>query len=214
MGEFVMAAFSFPAVLFSFLLIVVIGYWLLVLLGVSDVDGLDAADPGVFGLGGVPLSVALTLLTVIAWFLALVSGVLLADTGLSGPLAGLADLGGLLVAVTLALLVTRLVVVPLRRAFPEDTGPSRADFLGRVCVVRTGRVDRVFGQAEVTAADGSSAIVQVRQPGEEPLRAGSIAVIHDYDAAGEFFWVHPVEPTPGEPITADRDFPDQPRPRG
>jgi multicomponent Na+:H+ antiporter subunit G len=33
MGEFVDAALGFPAVLFTFLLVVVVGYWILVLLG-------------------------------------------------------------------------------------------------------------------------------------------------------------------------------------
>ncbi|MGV2386834.1 MAG UNVERIFIED_CONTAM: hypothetical protein LOD86_16430, partial [Thermobifida fusca] len=56
-------------------------------------------------------------------------------------------------------------------------------------VVRTGRVDRDFGQAEVTAADGSTALIQVRQTGEESLTAGSTALIVDYDPEGSFFWV-------------------------
>jgi hypothetical protein len=52
-------------------------------------------------------------------------------------------------------------------------------------------VDAKFGQAEVTAADGSSALVQVRQNGEYELSAGSTALIYDYDADGEFFFVMP-----------------------
>ena len=50
-----------------------------------------------------------------------------------------------------------------------------------------------FGQAEVTAADGSSAIVQIRLAGEGNLGLGSRVVIYDYDSAGEFFWVSPLE---------------------
>nr|BFE67179.1 hypothetical protein GCM10020092_004800 [Actinoplanes digitatis] len=41
--------------------------------------------------------------------------------------------------------------------------------------------------------DGSSAIVQVRTPGDDELRAGSIALIFDFDADGEFFWVVPAD---------------------
>jgi hypothetical protein len=66
-----------------------------------------------------------------------------------------------------------------------------------MCVIRTSRVDLTFGQAEVRAADGSAAIIQVRQhgnrPGEEILKAGSTALIFDYDADGEFFWVMPYD---------------------
>ncbi|HWO65844.1 MAG TPA: hypothetical protein VNO31_38015, partial [Umezawaea sp.] len=50
-----------------------------------------------------------------------------------------------------------------------------------------------FGQAEVTATDGSSAVVQVRQAGQDVLVAGSTALIFDYDVDGEFFWVAPVD---------------------
>lgn len=69
---------------------------------------------------------------------------------------------------------------------------SRRDFVGRMCVIRTTWVDRTFGQAEVRAADGSAANIQVRamDPG---LRLGSTALIFDYDADGEFFWVMPYD---------------------
>lgn len=65
------------------------------------------------------------------------------------------------------------------------------------CTVRTGRVDARLGQAEITARDGSAAVVQVRQPGtegEERLVLGSTGLIYSYDEAGEFFWVAPFSP--------------------
>ncbi len=69
---------------------------------------------------------------------------------------------------------------------------SRRDFVGRMCVIRTTWVDRAFGQAEVRAADGSAANIQVRAD-ESGLRLGSTALIFDYDADGEFFWVMPYD---------------------
>jgi hypothetical protein len=73
-----------------------------------------------------------------------------------------------------------------------------------MCVIRTGRVDLNFGQAEVRAADGSTAVIQVRQmaPSPEragnqiadsPLKSGSTALIFEYDADGRFFWVTPYD---------------------
>lgn len=50
-----------------------------------------------------------------------------------------------------------------------------------------------FGQAEVTAPDGSAALVQVRHPGENRLRTGSHAVIYDYDVGAEVFRVAPFD---------------------
>ncbi|MEH1128595.1 hypothetical protein [Micromonospora sp. CPCC 206061] len=188
MGGFVEATLEFPTVLFSFLLLIVVAYWVLVLTGTTDVEDADGFGDflGGLGLGGAPVAVVGSILIAVAWFASLVGGVLF-----SGPvLAAVA----LVIAVLLAWLCTRLLMVPLRKVFRAGPEASRNDFVGGLCVIRTGRVSASFGQAEVTAADGSSAIVQVRQAGEDPLRAGSQALIYDYDVDGEFFWVTPVAP--------------------
>lgn len=192
MGEFVNAAVGFPTVVFTCLLVVVVGYWVLVLAGGADLDAdADVGIAGVLaglGLGGVPATVAASLLIAFGWFVSLVGTVLLGGPGLSVVAAVV-----LVVALAGGWLGTRLLVPLLRRALPDTSGPSRADFVGRTCVVRTGRVDRHFGQAEVTSADGSSALVQVRQAGTDALTAGTPALIYDFDADGEFFWIVPVD---------------------
>jgi hypothetical protein len=177
MGEFVDAALSFPAVPFSVLLAVVVLYWLLVLLGTFDVE---IGDVDVFG---VPVTIPISVLVVTAWFVSVVGGLL--DAGVP------VGIGVFVLALFLGLLAARAVAVPLRKVYAEGPEPSRSDFVGRECVIRTGRVSDDFGQAEVTAADGSSAIVQVRQTGEHELTAGGRALIFDYDTDGEFFWVAP-----------------------
>ncbi len=185
MSGFVTAALAFPAVLFSFLLIVVIGYWVLALVGVLDVED---GDIGFFG--GVPLPISLSLLVAFSWFLSLVGTVLI--DGVSTPLRVGLGFGVLVAALGGGALGTRLVVVPLRRVFAGAV-PSRQDFVGRVAVVRTSTVTEDFGQAEVAAADGASAIISIRLAGEGNLGLGSRVVIYDYDSAGEFFWVSPLE---------------------
>jgi hypothetical protein len=185
MSGFVTAALAFPAVLFSFLLIVVIGYWVLALVGVLDVED---GDIGFFG--GVPLPISLSLLVAFCWFLSLVGTVLI--DGVGTPLRVGLGFGVLVAALGGGALGTRLVVVPLRRAF-AGVVPSRQDFVGRVAVVRTSTVTEDFGQAEVAAADGASAIISIRLAGEGNLGLGSRVVIYDYDSEGEFFWVSPLE---------------------
>ncbi len=192
MGGLLGAAFGFPAVIFTFALVVVVGYWVLVIAGGLGVDALDGdagADGtgalGAIGLGGVPASVSLSVLIAVAWFGTFVGSAVLGNDGF------LIDVGLLTGAVVVAWLATRLLALPLRRFFPDEKLPSRSDFLGQVCVIRTGRVDAKFGQAEVTADDGSSALVQVRQTGEYDLRAGETALIYDYDSDGEYFFVMP-----------------------
>ncbi|WP_329311179.1 hypothetical protein [Streptomyces sp. NBC_01262] len=202
------AALGYPTALFSFALLVVIGYWGTVLLGGLDVDalhgghgghggeGVDAgtsAHDGGFagflsglGLGGIPATVTLSLLIAVAWFVSLVGAVLT-----DGALLGTAVL---ICALLSAWAATGLVLRPLRRLIPRERPPSRTDFVGRVCVIRTGRVGPDFGQAEVTADDGSTAVVQVRATyRDEQLTSGSSALIFDYDADGEFFRVTPYD---------------------
>ncbi|MEV4745501.1 hypothetical protein AB0K21_03895 [Streptosporangium sp. NPDC049248] len=197
MGQFVDATLSFPTVLFTFLLLVIIAYWVLVVFGVfgfdGDGDGSEAFLSGL-GLGGVPAALVISLLVVVAWFASLVGGTLFTGTP--------ALVAVLVAALVCAWACTRLIVLPLRRLIPKERVPSRADFVGRACVIRTSRVASDFGQAEVTAPDGSSALVQVRQTGDDVFAAGSTALIFAYDSPGEFFWVMPyaAELDPDRPI--------------
>ncbi|MBA9001748.1 OB-fold-containig protein [Thermomonospora cellulosilytica] len=209
MGGFIGLVFSFPTVLFTFSLLVVVGYWAFVVLGAADPELLDgdaggaAADGlgGVLGalrLGDVPVTVALSLLIAFSWFFTLVGAVVLDSFDLSSPLEIALGLVALALAVVAGWLAACLVVMPLRRALPRTKEASRRDLVGRPCVIRTSRVDAAFGQAEVTTEDGSTVIVQVRQdvedPLAEPLTTGSTALIFDYDEAGEFFRVMPHQP--------------------
>ena len=189
MGEFLDVALGFPTALFSFLLVVVVGYWALVLFGAVGMDdGVDAETGGGagflagIGLGGLPSTVVLSLLIVVAWFVSLAGSVLLDRPGWSGALLAVLSTVLLLLALGGAWLVTRLLARPLRHFFQTEPPVSRNAFVGRVCVIRTGLVSVDFGQAEVTSPDGSSAVVQVRQAGEDTLGAGSRALIYDYDA--------------------------------
>ncbi|MFI7707288.1 hypothetical protein [Nonomuraea sp. NPDC049480] len=180
MAEFIHTALSFPTVLFSFLLVVVVGYWLVVVTGLFELDD----DAPWLGFGGVPAGITLSLLIALAWLLSLIGSQLVSG----GPLivVPFAAAGG-------AWLVTRGLLVPLRRLFPEGNTASRGEFVGQMCVIRTGTATHDFGQAEVTAADGSSAVVQVRTTGQDRLARGDKALIFEYDANGEFFWVMPYE---------------------
>ena len=183
MGDFVSSALAFPTVLFSILLIVVVGYWLIVMLLGGDLESEGLMLP--LGLGGVPASVAISLYVALAWFISLAGGTFLTGTPM-------------MFAVLVAALVgawagTRVLVVPLRRMFPDRKEPSRHDFVGLMCVIRTGRADLDFGQAEVTAPDGSSAVVQVRTTGADTLSRGENALIFDYDPETEFYRVMPFE---------------------
>ncbi|MDA0636794.1 hypothetical protein OUY22_25575 [Nonomuraea sp. MCN248] len=162
------------------MLIVVVGYWLVVISGFSDLEG----DAPWLGFGGVPAGITISLLVALAWLLSLAG-----SRFVTGPLLWAVPV----LAVGVAWLAVRALLAPLRRLASFGHRPSRRDFVGRMCVIRTGRATPDFGQAEVTAADGSSALVQVRTTGQDRLTGGQTALIFEYDADGEFFWVMPYE---------------------
>lgn len=215
-NEFVAAAVAFPTVFFSAALVVVVAFWVLVLCRAAAHDMFDSdveLPGGVAGLGGVPVAVVVSLLVAVAWCTSLAGSVPLRRSGLTGvPYAALAC-AVLAAAALVAWAVTRRLVGVLAKLFPDEPGPSRQDFVGMTCTVRTGRVDTRIGQAEVTAHDGSTAVVQVRQLGprngketgtvEEPLTPGATGLLYAYDEAGEFFWVTPYAPF-GERPGVDR----------
>ncbi|WP_216355956.1 hypothetical protein [Streptomyces sp. MP131-18] len=197
MGDFLETAVRFPAVIFSLPLAVVLVYWMFSVIfgvGTSVADSAEPGEPGGFagaltplGLGGVPAAIPVSLVTAVAWFTAM-AGTELLD-------AGWQRVATVPVALLAGWLGAWLVVLPLRRAFPDETGIYHKDFVGRVCVIRTGRVSAAFGQAEVAADDGGTAIIQVRAEGPEAeeLTSGRRALIYGYEPEGAFFWVAPYD---------------------
>lgn len=197
MTEFFETASRFPAAVFGVMLVVVIVYWIIVFLGAFGIDVLDGGDgdgigpAGVLasiGLGGVPVAVTMSLWIAFAWFATFVGTAVLGDAD-SGGIWVVLGVGILLGATVAAYIVTLVLVLPMRRLFPDVEPAARVDFVGSICVVRTSEVSQSYGQAEVRAADGSSAIIQVRQSGEDDIRAGTKALIVEYDEAEEIFWI-------------------------
>ncbi|MEV7089783.1 hypothetical protein AB0O07_28500 [Streptomyces sp. NPDC093085] len=214
-AEFFDAALGFPAVLFGAALLVVIGFWLLVAIGAAEHDSFSpdfthlTEGAGSAGLWGVPVAVPVSVFTVTAWFTSLAGSVPVRRWVEPGGVRTLWSGAVLAGAALVAWGVTRLLVRRLRDLVPEQTPPSRLDFIGLTCVIRTGSVSADFGQAEVTAADGSTALVQVRRPdtdgtdrtgradrtgGAERFTAGSTGLLYAFDVEGEFFWVSPYDP--------------------
>ncbi|MFK0135506.1 hypothetical protein ACIQRZ_34690 [Streptomyces rubiginosohelvolus] len=204
MDEFLSAAIGFPAVIFGAALVVIVCFWLLVLSGAVGHDSFDAdLDTGPVGLGGVPVAVSVSLLIVFAWFGSLTGTVLLRQSDTGSATRAVLAVAVLVGSLLLAWGAVRLLVHRFRRSFPAEPPPSRLDFVGSVCTIRTGTVTATFGQAEVVSRDGSTAIVQVRRtealpspsrpsgPGAEdaPLVMGGTGLLYAYDEDGEFFWV-------------------------
>jgi hypothetical protein len=156
----------------------------------GDADGYEGGVAGLIqtlGLGGVPVTLMLSLLILTAWVFSIGGNELL---GRDAPdwQATLAALGSLGLAVP----VTGLLIRPLRRFYRTIAAPQHRDLLGKICTVTTLRVDERYGQAEVEDG-GAGLIVQVRSTDPGRLNRGDRAVIFDY--RDEVFHVAPLDET-------------------
>ncbi|WP_328769847.1 hypothetical protein [Streptomyces sp. NBC_00286] len=126
MRAFLEAATGFPTLLFTAALVVVVGFWVLVAFGAAGSDSFDAdTDLDAWGMGGVPVAVAFSLLTVLAWFLSLGAAILLDVFVPSGTLGGLLRLVVPVGVLLAAWRLTCLFVRPLHRLFPDEPEPPR-----------------------------------------------------------------------------------------
>jgi hypothetical protein len=207
MGNFLDAAFAYPTAIYTALLGLVLFYWLLALIGVVDFEssGIDLelqADGSVddlgalasfivaFGLSGVPFSVAISLLVLVAWTICCLLGMWVLPLVPTWPLQLLAGTAALLGSFALALPTTAVTLRPMRRLFVTHSALSNASLVGQRCVVTTGSVTATFGQAEV-ARRGASLTVAVGAAEPNPLTRGSPARILEYDAAADRYLIEP-----------------------
>ena len=146
---------------------------------------------GVLRVRDVPITVSLSFMTlfswVVSWLLVRLVGPL-APSGVPGPLLG-AAFG--LAALAIAIPAGRLAVRPLAGLFHTEQGARRADLIGQTVEIATGRVDRGFGQAELST-DGADLLVQVRADPDVALQRGEHALIVSWDADADAFVVEPL----------------------
>ncbi len=209
MGDLAAAAFSYPTAIYTALLGAVVFYWLLALIGLIDFDdghaGLDfdldgdVGDIGTvaayliaFGLGGVPLSVVVSLLVLIGWTLCCLFAMWLLPLVPTTVLQSVAGTAGLLGSFALTLPLTAAVVRPLRKLFVTHGAISNAALVGQPCRILTRSVDEKFGRAEVSGR-GPSYNIRVYADTPNSLTRGSTAIITDYDSSGARYHVRAEE---------------------
>jgi hypothetical protein len=191
------AAVNLP---YTVLLGLVLLYWLTVIVGGLDIDLFDVdveadveadvdvgADmhttgPGLGGAGlavlkffyvdSVPLLLLLSLLALSMWVISVLTNYYLQNHSL------LLALLLFVPNVFVSLFVTRFATRPFRalfRALHTEPQPTH-EVIGKVCVVKTSRVDDTSGQAEVVG-NGAPLLLNVRTMGGEILGKGEEALV-------------------------------------
>jgi len=210
MSEFLDIALSFPPVVFSFGLLLVVLYWLTVIVGALDVDIVDFgtdADVEVeagggfwsaFGFGAVPFTVVLSLWITLGWIVTVLGTTWLRSSQVFIPAAA-SGAAVLVAGIGVGMLGAKLLTTPLAKLFEEAPATAHADLVGKVCVVRTGTVTLDSGQAEIADEEGQLLLINVRRSPHEPegvedtlFARHSKVVVFDYDEIDQVFLVVPV----------------------
>ncbi|WP_100448876.1 OB-fold-containig protein [Glycomyces xiaoerkulensis] len=215
MSEFLDIALSFPPIVFSFGLLLVVLYWLTVILGALDVDIVDFGTDSdaeveaggsiwsAFGFGAVPFTVVLSLWITLGWIVTVLGTTWIRnaeEVAVPGTISGVATL---VAGIGVGMLGAKLLSRPLSKVFAEAPATAHRDLIGKVCVVRTSTVTTAAGQAELTEDDGTVHLLNVRRSPHEPpgiedelFGRHSKLVIFDFDEDEEVFLVVPVAMPP------------------
>jgi coproporphyrinogen III oxidase len=95
------------------------------------------------------------------------------------------------VGIFVSLILSNFVAVPVAPFFREQAAPRKRDLVGTIVEVRTGRVDRQFGNAEADNR-GAGLLVEVRcEPGK--LKRGDRALVVHYDAKLDAYEIQPLD---------------------
>jgi len=191
---------SFPTVFFTFFLLIVVLYWLVAILGFVEIDALDFdfpeadvdLDPGLtnanvlaglmlrFGLQGVPVTIILSFVTLFGWFICYYTVHFLFGIVPDGLLTYLAGLPVLVGSLYVAVMITALLIKPIRPLFKKATQQTVKRVLGQTAIVRTSRVDNLFGEA-VLEDGGAGLIFKVRTIGDTKFEKGDRVVLLEHD---------------------------------
>jgi hypothetical protein len=160
------ASVELPTVVFTGLLAVAAGMWLLSLIGFLDFDA-DSAD-GLFGevleplhLSEVPSSILFTVFALAGWFVSVLASVFLLDNHSGTALLVLSLIVGLVAALA-ALAATAWIAPVLGRVFVTARAPSKRDLIGRIAEIRSSTVTATAGRAEAEWPDGTVSTIDVR----------------------------------------------------
>lgn len=200
-------AVSFPAVIFTVSTLFFLGFWVATTLlgaGINSLDDFDFdfdgdADTDVssensggllraslefLGITGMPILLALNLLSIFGWATIMVAMTVVGDG--RGPLVGaLLAVGAFLIGG----FVTGRIAERFDNVFIPTPAIRRQQLVGRVCTITTTKVTATFGQAEVRDDEGGSLVIQVRSDEANALGAGDRALIFDLDREAGVFQV-------------------------
>ncbi len=191
----------YPTVIFTGLVMFVTLYWIVSLLGMTDMDTIEIGEAGSdsslsdlpatgvftglmlkFGLYGVPFIVILSLVSLIGWLLSYLYTSLLHQWLDSGILYYVFGTGALALVLVVSMWLTGVIIAPIRKNIGKIPKRNAASNLGKTAIVRTLSVTDKHGEAEL--GDGGAGLILRIRPNidnsQQPLKQGDKVVLVEY----------------------------------
>ncbi|KTF11425.1 ubiquinone biosynthesis protein UbiH [Pseudoalteromonas sp. 10-33] len=191
--DFLNLALTFPTIIFTALLLVVILFWVITLLGFADIDMFEsdldiepsssnsnsAHSASNFGFGSIPITVSISLVVMLSWLISIYAHKFFAYLLCDGVLFYVFGLVMLVVSAIIALPIAVIISKPLQRFFSSVETSRSSDLLGLECVVVTGKVTQTFGQGRVNF-QGTEQLIEIRSHDEHPFSSGDTVVLLEH----------------------------------
>jgi hypothetical protein len=202
----------YPTIIFTGLVMFVTLYWVVSLLGMTDMDSVDLGDVGgdvdvsnlsstgfftglmlKFGLYGVPLIIILSLISLIGWLLSYLYTSFLHQNVDSGILYYLFGTGALIFVLVVSMWLTGLIISPIRKNIANIPKRNSSSNVGKIAVVRTLSVTDKHGEAALNDG-GAGLILKIRSDmSDNQLKQGDKVVLVEYLDDANTYRVTPVK---------------------
>ncbi len=186
---------SFPTVIFTIPLGISVLFWIVSMFGIvtidvldfdldGDIDAMDSeiAQEGIagvlskLGLAGVPITIIISLISVIGWFVSYYGIYLLGPIVPSVfPIEVLFELAVLVFSLFVAVYATALFIKPIRAVFKKLDVDETKHILGQIVIVRSSLVDKKRGEGFLN--DGAAGLLlNIRAKGDDIFSKGDEVV--------------------------------------
>ncbi|MEQ4924380.1 ubiquinone biosynthesis protein UbiH [Proteus hauseri] len=203
MNLFFQNSLTFPSIIFSALLIIILFYWLCAAFGLLDIDlfnidselDINVDATGVagwltkLGLAGIPVTIILTFFTLFGWFISYFTNywvIRFIETDLIRYLIGFI---ALIIISFISLNLTAVCLKPIRKKLISRNKPKSVhQLVGKLARVRSEYVTENRGEA-ILEDGGAGLILQIRASATENIKRGDSVIIISYDAATHSYQV-------------------------
>lgn len=195
MDPFHQTVTSFPTVVFTVVLILCLLYWIVAVFGMVDLDVLDLdldgdidsadsveAQNGIaglllrFGLGGVPLTITITLIALFGWLLSYYASYFLKPLVPTSLLKFVASVGIFFVVSYMSVLITAQVIKPIRGIFAKLNIDETKHIVGQSVTVRSSIVNKDRGEA-IMNDGGAGLLLNVRATAGNEFKKGDEVIV-------------------------------------